>query len=216
MGTNSTLQFPDPGLTEPGNIDMNTRPRVKNADGSTSTVRSMGTNIDGQEVLLPTVSDDGRIMTPQEAIQQYLSTGKHLGKFNSVDASNAFAQKLHESEAKKLMGQDTTGNMQAPDAAAMAQARGMSPNQIPNAGGLPFGAKPMPTRGVLQSGKNQNAPGMPGTSLAGPMDPNMQGSGVYTPPSPAGGPAGQLNLQQRIAQAMSGLGKKIGQGRRSY
>lgn len=121
------------------------------------------------------------------------------------------------------MGQDTTGNMQAPDAAAMAQARGMSPNQIPNAGGLPFGAKPMPTRGVLQSGKNQNAPGMPGTSLAGPMDPNMQGDGVFHPPQAMSGapgavtgPGQQLNLQQRIAQAMSGLGKKIGQGRRSY
>lgn len=91
-----------PGQLAPGNIDMNTRPRVKNADGSISTVRSMGVNIDGKEVLIPTVSDDGRVMSDQEAIKQYRDTGKHLGIFKDVAASDAFAEKLHNSEAAKL------------------------------------------------------------------------------------------------------------------
>ena len=104
--------MPD-GMVAQGNIDMNARPRVKNADGSISTVRSLGINVDGQEVLVPTVSDDGRIMTNDEAIDMYRRTGRHLGKFANEAASSAFAQQLHNSEATKLDGQ--------PSAAALPQ-----------------------------------------------------------------------------------------------
>jgi hypothetical protein len=83
------------GMVEPGNIDIFNRPRVKNPDGSVSTVRSMGVNVDGHEVLLPTVSEQATILSPREAIEQYRQTGRHLGKFANTDASDAYAQKLH-------------------------------------------------------------------------------------------------------------------------
>lgn len=81
-----------------GNIDLTKRPRVRNADGSISTVRSMSANFDGREVLLPTVSDDGRIMSDDEAIQQYLRTGKNLGSFDTVEQANAYADRLHREQ----------------------------------------------------------------------------------------------------------------------
>jgi len=87
---------------EPGNIDMSSRPRVKNADGSISTVRSMSVNFDGAEVLIPTVSDDGRVMDDQEAIDTFQRTGRHLGKFATPDEATRFAQQLHDTEAAKL------------------------------------------------------------------------------------------------------------------
>lgn len=87
-----------PGMIERGNIDLAKRPQVKNSDGSVSTVRSMGINVDGQEVLIPTVSDDGRIMGNQEAVDTYMKTGRHLGKFTTPQASTAYAQALHSSQ----------------------------------------------------------------------------------------------------------------------
>src|SRR5678815_2844038 len=90
------------GMTEAGNIDLTKRPRVRNADGSISTVRSLGVNIDGQEVLIPTVSDDGRIMSDDEAVKTYIRTGRHLGKFTTPDASTAYAQRLHEDQARMI------------------------------------------------------------------------------------------------------------------
>jgi diguanylate cyclase (GGDEF)-like protein len=90
------------GLVEKGNVDLTNRPRVTNPDRSTSTVRSMSFEQDGREILVPTVSDDGRIMSNDEAIQQYRKTGKHLGIFRDVASANAYAKSLHEQQAGTL------------------------------------------------------------------------------------------------------------------
>ena len=80
---------------EVGNINLFNRPVVKNNDGSISTVRSMSFNNGNREVLVPTVSNDGRIMSDRQAIQNYYDTGAHLGKFSNPDRATNYAEMLH-------------------------------------------------------------------------------------------------------------------------
>ena len=82
-----------------GNIDLYDRPQYRNANGSISTVDSTSYNIDGQEVLLPTVWN--RNGTPyhssndEEILKRYRDTGEYLGKFSTVEEANDYAEKLH-------------------------------------------------------------------------------------------------------------------------
>jgi hypothetical protein len=86
---------------EQGNTNLVKQPRVKNADGTTSTVDSRSYNIDGKEVLLPSVTQDGRHLTKDEEIlDEYKKTGKHLGKFRDPEMANKFATQLHNDYAK--------------------------------------------------------------------------------------------------------------------
>lgn len=88
------------GALERGNIDLDRRPHVRNADGSMSTVRSMGVGIDGKQYLIPTVSDDGRIMSDDEAVREFKRTGRHLGVYASPAESDRAGQAIHEDQER--------------------------------------------------------------------------------------------------------------------
>jgi len=110
------------GMTTPGTVNLREQPKVQNPDGTISTVDSVGVNLEGEELLLPTVTPDGRHFTGtedevvQQAIAEYQKTGRHLGIFSSPEGASAYAQQLHEEYA--------AGKYDTPTAAAQIAAAG--------------------------------------------------------------------------------------------
>ena len=96
----------------PGNIDLATRPVVHHTEeapdgsmsGVISTVRSASIGTPDGEVLIPTVSPDGRLLTVPEATELYNETGQHLGIFDSVESANTYAGWLHRQQAQQYGG----------------------------------------------------------------------------------------------------------------
>lgn len=89
------------GPLVPGNISTKNRPRVKNPDGTISTVRTMSIGTDKGEVLIPTVVGN-RVVSDQEAIRNYRKTGGHFGIFRTSDDATAYAEELHRQQAKTV------------------------------------------------------------------------------------------------------------------
>ena len=145
---------PTLGQIAAGNIDLNNRPRVPNPDGSISTVRSMSANFDGREVLLPTISDDGRTLSEQEAIEQYKRTGRHLGIFDTPQNATAYAERLHRDQEQQYANPRRTGMNPLDEYLTSGQApapqSGAMPVQTavdPNAPKGPMGAgQPVPSQ----------------------------------------------------------------------
>jgi len=138
------------GMLEKGNIDIHNRPVVKNADGSISTVRSMSINMDGKEVLIPTVSDDGRIMSNDEAIDSFMRTRKHLGMFDNPDDATAYAESLHNEQADEYLPRQHQSQQnpgQQPQQIAQPQQQGGFMSELGNAAAETG-------RGLLQAGVN--------------------------------------------------------------
>ena len=44
-------------------------------------------------------------MSEEEAIQTYYRTGRHLGIFKTPDEATAYAQKLHDQQARQYLPQ---------------------------------------------------------------------------------------------------------------
>ncbi|WP_258868367.1 lytic transglycosylase domain-containing protein [Enterobacter hormaechei] len=197
------------GLLEKGNIDIHNRPVVKNSDGSISTVRSMSTNIDGREVLIPTVSDDGRIMSDDEAIDNFMRTGKHLGMFDNPDDATAYAESLHNQQADEYLPR----NNQVPQQPVQKNTQPAPQQQ----GGLlsDLGNAAAETgRGLLQAGVNlANIPASMADAVvsAGTWAGNKLGLGDGTyQPAPrvtTEGLAQDLGLQQGALTPQSTEGK---------
>jgi len=106
-----------------GNIDLNTRKVfTKDLSKGYSSLESISVNFGGHEVLIPTVDNDGKLMSEQEAIDRYKETGEHLGEFRTPEEASKYAVELERrqnafyentNEGKKLL-KDSVRNQPQP------------------------------------------------------------------------------------------------------
>jgi len=101
-------KYDEGGGGAPGNIDLHNRPVVHNPDGSISTVRSITVGFGDKTYVLPTVVG-GKVVSNQEAIDHFRQTGEHLGAFDRQEDADAYAQRLHEEQAKEYLGKAMGG-----------------------------------------------------------------------------------------------------------
>lgn len=102
-----------PGLLVPGNIDLASRPVVKNRDGSISTVRSITvTDENGRAVLIPTVVGNA-VVPNDEAVRHWRQTGEQLGMFDTIENADRYARQLHEDQAAMYAPGYAAGGMTA-------------------------------------------------------------------------------------------------------
>jgi len=85
----------------PGNLPLGIRYKAKNPDGSISTVRTMSIGTDQGEVLIPTVIN-GRVVSDEEAIRHFETTGENFGTFRTPDEATAYAEALHQMHERAL------------------------------------------------------------------------------------------------------------------
>ena len=128
-GKTTTGMLPE-GMITAGNIDLTKRQVAHNADGSISTELSKGFNIDGKNVLIPTVVG-GKIVSDAEAIAHYRATGENLGEFRTDAASNKYAEMLHKDQEKRYAKSVTTAP--SPQNAAKEEARNKEITALENA-----------------------------------------------------------------------------------
>lgn len=90
------------GMVQPGNINLNNRPSVWNPEGGYSSVYSMSFERNGKHILVPLVTDDGSIETPDQAVARYHQTGRHLGVFATSEMADDYANRLHMQQQNAL------------------------------------------------------------------------------------------------------------------
>jgi hypothetical protein len=70
----------------------------------------------GREILIPTVAHDGsRLLSEEEAIDQYRTTGRHLGIFDNPRNATAYAVQLHNDYANGKIPGYKADNSKGPD-----------------------------------------------------------------------------------------------------
>ncbi len=85
------------GMLEGGNMPLAGRPLVPMPGGGFGTVHSMSFGEDNRERLIPTIQQ-GRLMSPDEAMDYYQSSGQHLGAFATPQAAENYSRILSQAQ----------------------------------------------------------------------------------------------------------------------
>jgi hypothetical protein len=166
-----------PGMLEPGNVDLTARPHAKNPDGSISTVRSMSFSEGGPEILVPTVSPDGRVLSDDQAIAQYHRSGQYLGKFKTPADADRYGQRLHEQQEAMPPRDSTEGAHTAGDIFGRKLPKGFE--RLAAAAEVPEKGTPTEPAFPERPGRDPNARDRSTGEAVGHEAANLYGAGPF-------------------------------------
>ena len=88
--------FPEPnlGMIEPPRADLSKWRGRQNPDGTRSSIVTISVGFDDGEVLIPTLTPEGKQMSPDEAIRRFRETGEHFGVFKDPGSASRYAEQL--------------------------------------------------------------------------------------------------------------------------
>lgn len=219
------------GLVSSGNIDLTSLPAVDLGNGRWGTVNSASREVNGREVLYPTIVN-GRQMSDDDAFKYAQQTGRNLGTFKDGDAADAYAQRLHEDwQAGKIprvampsrnvpvwsMPQHFAPGGEIPDYTGdpsdeVADNNSSSSPSAPVPTWTPgYGSTPMSEQ--VPSGVNSNSPGAYAPPSQPPITsyPQTSTSPIVNPPNTHQGGRSFLQTLASLAPALQYVGN-IGAG----
>lgn len=87
------------GLAVPGNVDMAARKVFVGEDRKAKILMPITVPVvGGQYAVVPSVDEDGTVLTKYQAISKYMETKQHLGVFETEEAARDYAGKIQSSQ----------------------------------------------------------------------------------------------------------------------
>lgn len=81
-------------MIEGGNLDVFSRPLMRESDGTVSRGAMKPFQVEGVEFLLPLTDASGKLLSDDEALAQFERTGNHYGGFRTAEEAMEFSRQL--------------------------------------------------------------------------------------------------------------------------
>ena len=84
-----------------GNMDTTSRKPIKLSNGEIELFKPMAFRNSGKVIVVPMITDGGKLLTESGAINKYFETGMHLGIFNNMTDAKRLIEELEEQRFKE-------------------------------------------------------------------------------------------------------------------
>jgi hypothetical protein len=96
-----------PSNSSEGNIDVSSRKTIKLSNGEVELFKPMAFRNAGKVIVVPTITEGGKLLTESGAINKYFETGMHLGIFDDMSEAKVRIEQLEKERFKDTPKENT-------------------------------------------------------------------------------------------------------------
>jgi hypothetical protein len=96
-----------PSNSSEGNIDVSSRKTIKLSNGEIELFKPMAFRNAGKVIVVPTITEGGKLLTESGAINKYFETGMHLGIFDDMSEAKVRIEQLEKERFKDTPKENT-------------------------------------------------------------------------------------------------------------